>query len=109
LVLVREGVGFFLKVLEFILLDESLLFKPIVLGLDVSFDLRDVLLGIRLSLSFEVLEFLGKVVFDTLLLSFHLRLAIAFQGIKFHFEHLIPVFFIFQRFDTHLLGIFELV
>ena len=39
LVLVREGIGLFLEILKLILLDESLLLEPIVLGLNVSLDL----------------------------------------------------------------------
>jgi hypothetical protein len=109
LVLVREGIRFFLEVFQFVLLDQSFLLETIVLSLDVALNLRDVLLGIRLGLGFEILELFGKVIFNTFLLGLHFRLTITFQGIQFHLEHLVSVFFIFKRLDTHLFRIFELV
>lgn len=55
LVLVRECGGFLSQVLELQLLHESLLLKSVILCLDVSFDLGNVLFSVDLSLDFLLL------------------------------------------------------
>lgn len=47
--------GLLLQVLELVLLKQSLVLQPLVLGLDVALNLRDVLLSIALSLRVKVL------------------------------------------------------
>ena len=62
-----------------------------------------------MGLGFEVLQVLGVLVFDTLLLSLHLGLAVLLEGVELHLEHLVSLLFGFKAVLPHLPGIFELV
>lgn len=109
LVFLFDLLDLLLKVSFLVFLQLCLILEPLVLCLDVAFDLRNVLFSLRLRLLLVIFQELCVELRNLRLLSLEVFFALALDVLQLAEEHLVSLFFVFKLplFDQPLVLVLE--